>query len=156
MTLSQIKYVLKAIDQLNFKIADGSLIPNHFHITEVGKIIKDFIDCGGVLRKEEHINFQLWYANDYEHRLTPEKLLSIIEVSEEKLSIPDLEIEVEYQTDSTIGKFDLDFDGKFFLLVPKKTNCLAIDKCGIPSEKQKTSLSELKPQDICAPGSGCC
>ena len=67
------------------------------------------------------------------------------------------EIEVEYQSD-TIGKYALDFDGANFILKNKTTACLASDKCGIPGEKQKVSLSELtsKRSACCTPNSGCC
>lgn len=124
-------------------------------MTEVGKITKNFIDCGGTVRKEEVVNFQLWNENDYDHRLHPEKLLNIIELSERVLDIEDLEIEVEYQAD-TIGKFGLDFDGKNFLLTTKQTDCLAKDKCGIPTEKPKPQSSEMQAENTCTPGSGCC
>jgi hypothetical protein len=30
---------------------------------------QNFIDCGGKVRNETVINFQLWDANDFEHRL---------------------------------------------------------------------------------------
>ncbi|WP_339887095.1 DUF6428 family protein [uncultured Flavobacterium sp.] len=157
MKLSEIKKELKKLTTIAFKLPNGELVPNHFHVTEVGKVTKNFIDCGGTVRNEEVANFQLWEANDYDHRLHPEKLVHIIELSEEKLQIPDLEIEVEYQMKDTIGKFDLDFDGTNFLLISKLTDCLAKDKCGIPAEKPKLKLNELSSQgNSCAPGSGCC
>lgn len=155
MKLSEIKNKLNILDKIAFQLPNGELVPSHFHVTEVGKITKHFIDCGGTVRKEEVANFQLWNANDYDHRLHPEKLLSIIELSEHILGTGDLDIEVEYQG-NTIGKFGLDFDGKNFLLTNKKTDCLAKDKCGIPEEKPKTKLSELKNEPSCSPGSGCC
>lgn len=155
MKLSQIKEQLTQLDRIAFKLPNGQLVPNHFHVTEVGKISKNFIDCGGTLRKEEVVNFQLWSANDYDHRLHPEKLLHIIELSEKVLEIGDLEIEVEYQSD-TIGKFGLDFDGEHFLLTSKQTDCLAKDQCGLPTAKQKVILSELQPTSSCTPDSGCC
>ena len=154
MKLSEIKNKLNKLDKISFQLPNGELVPNHFHVTEVGKVTKHFIDCGGTVRNEEVVNFQLWNANDYDHRLHPEKLLSIIELSERILGIEDLDIEVEYQGD-TIGKFGLDFDGKNFLLTNKQTDCLAKDKCGIPEEKPKTKLSELKNEPLCSPGSGC-
>ena len=97
MKLSEVKSALKELETIGFELPNGELVASHFHVTEVGKITKHFIDCGGVERKEEVVNFQLWNANDYDHRLHPEKLLNIIELSEEKLQIPDLEIEVQYQ-----------------------------------------------------------
>src|SRR5690606_39864888 len=115
MKLSEIKQYLGELETIAFQLPDGSLVPSHFHVTEVGRVKKDFIDCGGTVRKEEVVNFQLWEADDYDHRLHPEKLVHIIELSERVLEIGDLEIEVEYQGD-TIGKFGLDFNGKNFLL----------------------------------------
>lgn len=155
MKLSEIKNQLRTLKTISFQLPNGELVPNHFHVTEVGKITKHFIDCGGTVRKEEVVNFQLWNANDYDHRLHPEKLLNIIELSEKVLGIEDLEIEVEYQAE-TIGKFGLDFDGTNFLLTSKQTDCLAKDKCDIPVEKPKKKLSELQISNTCKPGGGCC
>ena len=155
MKLSQAKTILHQLENISFQLPNKELVPSHFHVTEVGKITKNFIDCGGKLRNEEVVNFQLWNADDYNHRLHPEKLLNIIELSEKLLAIGDLEIEVEYQAD-TIGKFGLDFDGTHFLLTSKQTDCLAKDKCGIPSEKPKVKLSDLQSSNSCTPNSGCC
>lgn len=157
MKLSEIKEILPTLDNVEFQLENGTLVPEHFHVTEVGQINKKFIDCGGVIRDEKAVNFQLWNADDYEHRLKPGKLLNIIKLSEEKLGIEDAEIEVEYQSD-TIGKYDLDFNGKNFVLKNKTTACLAQDACGIPSEKQKISLSVLtsSQNNSCTPGGGCC
>lgn len=143
MKLEQIKEILPGLDNVEFQLENGTCIPEHFHVTEIGIITKHFIDCGGTIRNEKIINFQLWNANDFEHRLKPTKLLNIIKLSEEKLGIEDLEIEVEYQSD-TIGKYDLDFNGKRFVLKNKQTACLADNACGISTEKQKVKLSELK------------
>jgi len=154
MKLSEIKTQLKGLETIAFELPNGDLVPNHFHVTEVGKISKHFIDCGGTVRKEEVISFQLWEANDYDHRLHPEKLVHIIELSEKILGLEDLPIEVEYQG-STIGKYGLDFNGENFLLTTKQTTCLAQDQCGIPQEKQKIRLSAVGA-NACAPGSGCC
>ncbi|MEW5675672.1 DUF6428 family protein [Flavobacterium enshiense] len=154
MKLSEIKEVLKTVNTVNFQLADGTFVPEHFHVTEVGEITKNFIDCGGTVRKETVVNFQLWNANDYEHRLKPQKLAHIIELSENILNIADNEIEVEYQSE-TIGKYDLDFNGNNFVLVSKNTACLASDNCGIPKEKKQ--LSDLQTAAACcSPNSGCC
>ena len=157
MKLSEIKNHLSNLETIAFQLPNGELVPNHFHVTEVGKITKNFIDCGGIVRNEEVVNFQLWNANDYDHRLHPEKLVKIIELSEKVLEIGDLEIEVEYQG-NTIGKYGLDFDGKNFLLVTKQTDCLAKDNCGIPEGMQKVNLSDLKAEEVtcCDPVSNCC
>jgi hypothetical protein len=155
MKLSEIKKHLNTADSVNFKLENGVRIPDHFHVTEVGVITKQFIDCGGAIRNEKVANFQLWNANDVEHRLKPVKLLNIIRLSEEQLGIEDLEIEVEYQG-ATIGKYALGFDGTDFILLAKQTACLAEDSCGIPQKKKKLSLTDLINQNACTPGGGCC
>lgn len=157
MKLSEIKGILPTLDNVEFQLENGTFVPEHFHVTEVGQITKNFIDCGGVIRHEKVVNFQLWNADDYEHRLKPKKLLHIIRLSEDKLGIEDSEIEVEYQSD-TIGKYNLEFNGKTFLLKNKTTACLAQDACGIPSEKEKKNLADLtsKQTSCCTPDSGCC
>lgn len=153
MKLSEIKNHLHTAEAVNFELENGNLIPEHFHVTEVGVISKNFIDCGGTVRQEKVASFQLWDANDFDHRLKPQKLLNIIALSEKVLGMEDLKIEVEYQ-DKTIGKYDLGYNGKNFVLVSKQTNCLAQDKCGIPAEKLKENTS-IK-QAVCTPGGGCC
>lgn len=157
MKLSEIKNILPTLHNVEFQLEDGTFVPEHFHVTEVGTITKSFIDCGGTIRNEKVVNFQLWNANDYEHRLKPGKLLNIIALSEEKLGIEDHEIEVEYQN-ITIGKYDLDFNGKSFVLKNKTTACLAQEACGLPTEKKKLKLSDLSAQSAacCTPESGCC
>ncbi len=157
MKLSEIKNLLPSLEAVNFVLPNGTMVPNHFHITEVGLTSKHFIDCGGTVRKENKVNFQLWEANDYDHRLGAQKLLNIINLSQNKLSLPDEEIEVEYQSD-TIGKYGVNFDGKNFVLTNTKTDCLAKDNCGIPQEKVKVQLVELggAAASCCAPGGACC
>lgn len=156
MKLSQVKNLLKSVETVSFILPDGTFVPEHFHVTEVGLITKNFIDCGGTVRKERVVNFQLWDANDFEHRLKPQKLLNIIELSERILGIEEAEIEVEYQN-TTIGKYDLDFDGNDFVLLNKKTACLAQDNCGIPTEKPKVRLTNLNTESsCCSSSSNCC
>jgi hypothetical protein len=157
MKLSEIKEVLTTLENVEFQLENGTFVPEHFHVTEVGLITKKFIDCGGIIRNEKIVNFQLWNANDFDHRLKPNKLLHIIKLSEEKLGMEDFEIEVEYQSD-TIGKYDLAFDGKTFLLKNKNTACLAQESCGIAPSKQKINLVQLDTDNAscCTPDSGCC
>lgn len=158
MKLSEVKKSLENVQEVRFVLPNGTFVPVHFHVTEVGVITKNFIDCGGTVRKEKVVNFQLWEANDFDHRLAPQKLKDIIELSEKVLNLHDGEVEVEYQQE-TIGKFNLGFDGVNFLLEATQTNCLAQDKCGIPAdtlrEPQGTEVLE-KIITTCTPGGGCC
>ncbi len=157
MKLSEVKSQLTSIGEVRFKLPNGSYVPQHFHVTEIGAVSKHFIDCGGKVRKDNTINFQLWEANDYDHRIAPTKFLDIINLSENILELTDGEIEVEYQS-NTIGKYGLSFDGKDFVLTNTYTDCLAKDNCGIPMEKVQKSLASLTPdaESCCTPGGGCC
>lgn len=154
MKLSEIKNILPTLDNVEFQLENGTFVPEHFHVTEVGQIIKNFIDCGGTIRTEKVVNFQLWNADDFEHRLKPNKLLNIIQLSEDKLGMEDGEIEVEFQSE-TIGKYDLEFNGKHFILKNKQTACLAQDACRIPQAKVKVNLADVGTS-CCTPNSGCC
>ncbi|HLR49980.1 MAG TPA: DUF6428 family protein [Candidatus Sphingobacterium stercoripullorum] len=160
MKLSEFKEVIQGLDTLEFVKQDGTVVPAHFHLTELGIVKKDFIDCGGKLRNEVYVNLQLWHATDYEHRLTPEKLSQIIKTSSKELAIDDAELEIEYQGE-TIGKYGLDFNGHSFVLVNKQTNCLAPDACGtaeienVEGIKPKLVITQTSG-NTCEPGSGCC
>ena len=156
MKISEIKKYLETAEAVNFQLPTGAFVPEHFHVTEVGLVTKHFIDCGGVERFEKVANFQLWNADDTEHRLKPRKLLDIISLSEQKLGIGDFEIEVEYQTE-TIGKYNLGLNDNNFVLLAKQTDCLAKDNCGIPTDNMKINLLNLElASSCCTPGGGCC
>ncbi len=155
MKLSEFKHHLSQLKALHFVLPSGESVPSHFHVTEIGAIEKHFIDCGGTIRSESKVNFQLWTAEDVDHRLQALKLRDIISLSEEKLGLEDHEIEVEYQGE-TIGKYGLEFKEGVFHLSSTQTDCLAKDQCGIPMEKPRLKLSELSKSTSCATGSGCC
>lgn len=156
MKLSTFKKHLDTVTSLSFVLPNGTLVPAHFHITEAGFVTKNFIDCGGTVRIEKTATIQLWTADDYEHRLEPQKLKTIITLSEGLFGTEDLEIQVEYQTD-TISRFGLDYDGTNFILTAKQTDCLAGDACGVPEEKPSFIIAGNETsQNSCTPGSGCC
>ena len=160
MKLSELKNFLSLQESVNFKLPNGENVPAHFHLTEVGLVTKNFIDCGGTIREEKKISMQLWTAEDFHHRLTSEKAIRILNSSAALLGDEDLEVEVEYQL-QTVSKFNLRFDQGTFQLVGTKTACLAEELCGIPAmetTKTKVLLSELSSneQSSCVPGGGCC
>jgi hypothetical protein len=152
MTISELKHALASLPVVAFRLPDGTYLPPHFHVTEVGLVTRHFIDCGGTERRESVANFQLWEAGDYDHRLAPQKFRHILTLADRILGSEELAIEVEYQQ-ATIGKFGLAFDGTDFLLTPKQTACLAPDACGIPSAP--FALPQLQIAS-CTPGGGCC
>ena len=156
MKLSQFKSQLAQTENLSFVLQNGTKVPAHFHITEVGLTTKQFTDCGNTFRIQKTATFQLWTSVDFYHRLEPQKVLKIIESTESMFAGEDLDIEIEYQQE-TIGKFGLEFQDNQFVLTNTKTDCLAKDNCGI-TEKVKVSLDQLQETaaSCCAPNSNCC
>jgi hypothetical protein len=151
MYVESFKKILSKLDQVEFILPSNENVPAHFHITEMGIITKDYIDCGGTVRKERTANFQIWHANDYEHRINPQKIIDIINTAEKSVFLENLEVEVEYQSE-TIGKYGLSFHDNLFQLTPTFTDCLAKDKCGIPNNDETNPETET----CCSPSTGCC
>jgi hypothetical protein len=114
----------------------GETLPAHFHVTEVGKVTKQFIDCGGTMRDVTTCVLQIWVADDVSHRLKSGKLSKVLELAQSSLDlVDDLEVEIEYETE-TVSLYPLtsvDFSMLGFCLNVgrKHTACLAPDKCGV-------------------------
>ena len=145
MLLSQFKKVLAENTGRNirFVLPTGSKIPPHAHVTEVARIDKRFIDCGGTQRTETICRLQTWFQDDTDHRLTAGKLLAILDKSASFLETDDLEVDVEHEApfiaQFPIQKMEVDGDTLFVNLGIKHTACLAEDKC-LPPNLNKTSL----------------
>ena len=153
MLITAFKQTLRELETLKFQLPNGEFVPAHFHITEVGNITRNFIDCGGVQRQENKLNLQLWVASDTDHRLDPTNLLNILQLAEKQLGNSNVEVEVEYQQ-STIGRYKLAFNGAVFQLINTQTACLAPNQCGIPQEKPRVRVTASGLS--CNPNSGCC
>ncbi len=155
MKVRELVQHLSVKQQVQFQLEDGTLVPDHFHVTEMGLVLKNYVDCGGKMRNERSATFQLWVAGDTDHRMTSQKFMGIIAIADGLYGIQELEVHVGYQQE-TIGVFDLNYNGEKFVLQSKQTACLAEDACGIPQQKPKVSLSNLSQGNSCKPGSGCC
>jgi len=157
MQFSRFKELINNVSIIEFLQTNGQPVPAHFHITDMGVVTKNFIDCGKVFRIEKKVTLQIWHSGDTEHRLTPDKIFSIINAAAPIIGEDDPEIEVEYQLAETIGKFGPDFNNGQFVLTPQQTTCLAPDFCGIPEGKRRLSLKDLPVNSACcAPDSSCC
>ena len=150
MILSEFKKHLKTLTEVPFLKLAGNNIRKYFRITEVGQINKRFIDCVETVRNDIVISMQLWKSVDFWHKLDPNKLNTIIKLSEKKLGIDDHKIEIEYQSE-TIGKYGVKFDNGIFILTCRNTAYPASYNCGIPSLK---TIKE-KTQSYCTPGGDC-
>lgn len=140
MTLAA-KTLLETLDQnpekgLEIKLPTGETIPAHFHITELGYVEKHFMDCGGVKRQQNHLQIQIWVANDYDHRVDAAKWLQIFELSQPILpELPiteNLEVWLEYQTDLTsqypLQSITVEGDKIQLQTGLLETQCLAVQK----------------------------
>jgi hypothetical protein len=135
--------------KIHFILPDSGLIPVHFHITEVGHVRKDFIDCGGTQRSTSTCVLQAWVADDEDHSLTAGKLASILKLAGKILPSEDLAVEIEFEA-PLISQFpvesaEMTAEAVVFHLTTKHTDCLAKEKCGVESVSS-----------CCSAESGCC
>ena len=134
---------------VHLMLPDGDFVPAHFHVTEVGRVHKDFIDCGGTVRSTTACVLQVWVAGDTDHRLDTAKLLTILRLAAPLLKSTDLPVEVEYE-DGRVSQFPVSAaegtpSGVLLHLGTKHTACLAPDRCGV----------DVAGQACCATPGGC-
>ncbi|MEI8072010.1 MAG: DUF6428 family protein [Planctomycetota bacterium] len=120
---------------MHWMLPDKSFVRAHYHITEVGKVHKDFIDCGGTVRSTRACVLQVWVANDRDHRLDTSKLAAIMRIAAPLFDGSDLPVEVEYEegviSQYPIGGMEVTPSGLLFYLGTKHTACLAPEKCQV-------------------------
>lgn len=142
--------LLKASPQqrIHVMLPSGAFVPEHFHVTEIGCVKKDFIDCGGIIRTSATCVVQLWVADDVDHRIETDKLLSIFTLAQKILPETALPIEFEYEaglvSQYPIKCVDLTPGGLLVELATKHTACLAPQLCGVTSQR-----------GCCGPGECC-
>ena len=126
--------------RVRFQLPDGQLTPAHAHVTEVARIDKHFIDCGGTVRKESTWRLQTWVAQDYDHRLSASKLAGILEKGSKTLDSEDLEMDVEHDvgfvTQFSLGSASCRGEEVVLQLAGRHTACLAPEKCCPPQTEQ--------------------
>lgn len=137
MLLSELRTALAAdaAAALHLLLPDGDMVPPHFHVTEVGRVRKDFVDCGGTVRASETCLIQVWVAGDTHHRLSAGKLLGILELAG-RVGVPaDAPVEAEYDignaTQYPLTGVEGTPSGLLLHLGGKHTACLAPDRCGV-------------------------
>jgi hypothetical protein len=120
---------------LHLMLPDGSFVPAHFHVTEVGRVQKDFIDCGGTIRSTTTCVLQVWVADDTHHRLDTTKLAKIIQIGTPLFPSMILPVEVEYEqgvvSQYPVHEAEVTPSGVLLHLGTKHTACLAPDRCGV-------------------------
>lgn len=162
MKISELKIELQRnpAAHLRFALPNGETIPAHAHVTEVARIDKRFIDCGGTLRNDSLCRLQTWFSDDTDHRLTAGKLAKILDLAGPILGQEDLEVDVEHEV-GFISQFPIESaehssDEILLHLTERHTACLALDKCKPPQK----ALSPLNPMKFDfgsqQPASKCC
>jgi hypothetical protein len=147
MTLRDFRETLAASPGLGlrFRLPTGGLTPIHLHLTEVARVEKRFIDCGGTVRTDVSARLQLWSADDTDHRVGCAKALQVLDRGADLVGSTALPMEVEYDFPlltlfPVVGSV-VEGNERIFLLEAKRADCLAPDIC-LPK--------------ACKPGSGCC
>jgi hypothetical protein len=116
-------------------LPSGEFVPAHFHVTEIGRVHKTFVDCGGVQRESETCVLQIWTADDLHHRLTAGRLAQIFSIARPTIGSGDLPVGVEYGAEVAAQYYLSDIEitpkGLLFVLAGKQTECLAPDRCGV-------------------------
>lgn len=137
MTLEEFTAVLadNPNAEIQLMLPNGSFVPTHFHVTEVGRVQKDFIDCGGTIRSVTSCVLQVWVADDIDHRLNTTKLEKIVGLATSLLKTTEMPVEIEYDA-GVVSQYPLTSvettSSKLLLrLGSKHTACLAEDRCGI-------------------------
>jgi len=135
MKLKELKEILSSNQSKSVLLYVGEeLVPPQFHITEIGKEVRNFVDCGGTKRKFERCVLQVWVANDTEHRLDSTKMLKIVELGKGVIEDYDIEVYFEYEKDTVslypVRSHEVNESIRFYL-GNIHTACLAPEKCGV-------------------------
>jgi hypothetical protein len=165
MILSEFKVLLQENRDKLFQIVlpRGEAVPISFHITEVGRVEKTFLDCGGKLHTRQTCQLQVWVGDDEDHRIQAGKMADILERS--KLVVPDdsLPLELEYEPEGNSGfvsqfpvaDYSITDDAVVLQLGVRHTECLAPELCIVPPTTQLISLTMAPTESCCGP-KGCC
>jgi len=138
LPMSSLKTALAAAPHLPLTVIwpDGEPIEAHFHVTEVGRVQRDFVDCGGTVRRLVTCLLQTWVGDDLDHRITAGKLLKAFEHAAPVLGGEDLPVELEYETCNVVqlvvASVKQESDRLILQLGSKHTDCLAKELC-VPS-----------------------
>jgi hypothetical protein len=145
MKLSEFKSFLSQNFEKNvrFVLPTGTKIPPHTHVTEIARIEKKYVDCGGTFRSDLTCRMQAWFQDDTDHRLTAGKLLAILHKAASFLESDDIDVELEYEA-PFVSQFPViqvqsSEHTVLVTLGTKHTACLAEEKCLPPALNKKAA-----------------
>jgi hypothetical protein len=143
MKLSDLRAILEKHPNTHprFVLPDGDFIPSHAHVTEVGHVVKNFIDCGGVMGKSETVLLQTHVGQDTDHRLKTDRFAKILQLGERVLPHDQLEVEVEYDccvvAQYPVSEVKPAGEHLDLILGKRRTQCLAQERqkdAGVPAD----------------------
>lgn len=151
MTLNDLQNLLDVNPKrfLRFVLPNGDYISAHAHVTEVGHLVRNFIDCGGLTGKEEKVVLQTHVGSDTDHRLQSDRFAKILRLGNRIISNADLDVDVEYDC-CVVAQYPISeaaADGEHLDLILRRgqTRCRARER-----REPKTTA------DCCATSAACC
>lgn len=134
MTLRALKEILARHPATfpRFVLPHGDYIPGHAHVTEVGHMVKNYVDCGGETGRDEKVLLQTHVGRDIEHRLRSDRFEKILQLGQQVLPSDQLEVEVEYDC-CVVAQYplsDVQPAGQYLDLIlrPGRTRCRASER----------------------------
>jgi hypothetical protein len=134
MKLNALLKVLEQHPQASprFVLPHGDCIPAHAHVTEVGHVTRNFIDCGGLTGRSESVLIQTHVGNDTDHRLSSDRLAGILRMGDRVLPHNRLDVEIEYDC-CVVAQYPvlharLAGEHLEIVLRHKRTHCLAQER----------------------------
>ena len=134
MKLTELLGILRKFPSVfpRFVLPDGSYIPAHAHITEVGHVVKTFIDCGGLTGRNESVVLQTHVGRDSDHRLKSDRFAKILQLGNRVLPHQNFEVEIEYNccvvSQYPIARLEPAGRHLDIFLGAKRTQCLAQER----------------------------
>jgi Family of unknown function (DUF6428) len=151
MTLRDLQNALKAnpLRFLRFELPDGDYIPPHAHVTEIGYVVRNFIDCGGVTGKEEKVLLQTHVGDDTDNRLRSDRFAKILRLGDRVIPSANVDVEVEYDccvvAQYPIAEVTPDGEHLNLILQRGRTQCRARER-----REAETAV------DCCTTSAACC
>ena len=145
--------------ELRFEYRPGQLVAPGYHITEIKNVTVDAVNCGAGTDLWKETVIQLWEdpIENTAQYMSGQKALDILnKVDGVKPMEKNVEVKFEYSNDDFhtaqlfVNDFSVDEKAIVMKLGIAKTECKAMEACGITLETSNIS------DNACAPGSGCC
>jgi hypothetical protein len=132
-----------------FVLPNGDYIPPHVHVTEVGHVVRNFIDCGGLIGNEEKVVLQTHVGNDTDHRLRSDRFAKILRLGSRVIPSTNLDVDIEYDccVVAQYPIFEAARDGEHLNLTLRRGRT----QCRAGERREGKTVS-----DCCATSAACC